>query len=205
MLANLVVQQRQVVCPRSGNISTMSHCNRKFAISLSIAMAIVFGMSLQTWWTVKQSRLDQLLIHAVEADDLLGVRKALRRGADPNAHLVYTNSVSNIRDAIGYIIHSSDIFWHDCPILVQVAENGGKHDGEISQALLDAGADVNRTDRFGQTALMNAASGGRAALALTLLRNHADPSIRNNRGTTALSEATEYQREGVIRILKQRQ
>ena len=54
------------------------------------------------------------------------------------------------------------------------------------QALVAAGADVNRTDRWGDTALMDTTRNGFLAAVRVLLRAGADTGARNKAGETAV-------------------
>lgn len=60
---------------------------------------------------------------------------------------------------------------------------------DILDILLDAGADVNAVDMFGETALFRAAKLGCPDRILALLERGANPDVKNIRGRTALIEA----------------
>jgi ankyrin repeat protein len=69
--------------------------------------------------------------------------------------------------------------------------------------LLRAGANVNAQDRNGNTALMEAAEDGNVSAAKLLLEAHADRTLKNASGQTALSIASFRNHEEVIRLLTQ--
>jgi uncharacterized protein len=109
---------------------------------------------------------DQAALHAaVMRGDLSGVRRLIALGADPNA-----------RDANGFTpLHLAAQEFH-----VDVAE-----------ALLEAGADANRQNRFGNGPLFVAVfnSNGRGRM-IELLRSHgADPFAANSSGQTPVGLA----------------
>ncbi len=68
------------------------------------------------------------------------------------------------------------------------------------KALLAAGADINATDIRGRTALIIAAQKENAVAVSALLKNNADPSIRDMYDYTALSYA---ENQEIIRLLVQ--
>ncbi len=67
-------------------------------------------------------------------------------------------------------------------------------------ALLAAGADINATDAYGRTALIIAAQKGNVVSVFALLKNNADPSIRDMYHYTALSYA---ENQEIIQLLIQ--
>ena len=69
------------------------------------------------------------------------------------------------------------------------------------QAQLEAGADVDALDRFGQTALMLAAQRGSLEAVRVLLAAGANPDVTAKFGLTALMLAVLGEHEGVARAL----
>ena len=67
--------------------------------------------------------------------------------------------------------------------------------------LLEAGADVDRPDEFGATALMKAATAGEAGTLAQLLAAGADASLTNSRGQTALEVAQANHRDRCVELL----
>ena len=71
----------------------------------------------------------------------------------------------------------------------------------IIQRLINAGAEIENTDRTGQTALHKAARTGSSGIVELLLKNGADINASNKEGTTALHIASVNGYEQVIRLL----
>jgi ankyrin repeat protein len=105
------------------------------------------------------------------------VRDLLRRGSDPNA-------VNR---------HQFD----KTPLVV--AAEGGH--GAVIDALIAAGADVNRPTSTGWTALMAAACSGDLALVRALLARNASVTARVDNGYTALMNASACGLVGVAELL----
>ncbi|MGH9419320.1 MAG: ankyrin repeat domain-containing protein, partial [Thermoanaerobaculia bacterium] len=74
-------------------------------------------------------------------------------------------------------------------------------DRRLTDQFLRLGADVNARDDFGSTALMLAASRGKAGLVKLLLSQGADPAAKNCRGDTAASLAQVGGYRAVARVL----
>jgi ankyrin repeat protein len=124
------------------------------------------------------------LIEAVKARDLKEVNRLLAAGADPNVQ--ETSRTSNRPRSV-------DDFSLRTPLIIAV-ENG---DIDIVKALINAGADVNKTDTyfnkpddyFKYTPLIVAAGRGDTELVKLLITAGAKLDIRTPGGTTALSAA----------------
>ena len=97
------------------------------------------------------------LERGIKYNNLNIVRYALKIGADPN-----------------YII---DRFGKLTPLMITVRTTGNR---QIVKALLDAGADPNRQDVLGQTALMDAARSGSVSLVSLLINRGADETLVMN-------------------------
>lgn len=76
--------------------------------------------------------------------------------------------------------------------------------GDTGEArrLIEAGAEVNAADIFGNTALLYAARGGHADVVQLLLRNGADIRIKNKQGDGCLDAAKIRAHEKVLTILR---
>jgi ankyrin repeat protein len=84
------------------------------------------------------------------------------------------------------------------PVL-RMAARDGKID--IVGFLILNGADVNRTNKYGWTALMIAASRGHEAIVELLLFEGADPNTSNIHGETALTESASQGYGSIVKIL----
>lgn len=104
------------------------------------------------------------LTAAVRGGDVAVVRVFLARGADPDAH-------SGVND------------W---PLLLHAVH---KNQLATAEALLDGGADIDRPDPSGTTALMMAAGYGNDAMVKLLLARGADLDLTSHKGQTALDFA----------------
>jgi uncharacterized protein len=68
--------------------------------------------------------------------------------------------------------------------------------------LLAAGADVNRQDRHGATALFYAANAGFFELAQLLLKRGADPALADDSGITPMQIAADKSFSKIARLLR---
>lgn len=83
---------------------------------------------------------------------------------------------------------------------VMRAARGGHFD--VVRLLVEHGAAVDAVDsKDGRTPLMRAAVGGHLDIVRFLINQGADPNIESAAGDTAMSIATRYDREGVVRFL----
>jgi len=74
---------------------------------------------------------------------------------------------------------------------------------EILNMLLAAGATVNHTNQYGETALMTASmSRGKVAIVARLLQAGADPALQDVDGLTALTTAVKYKNQAVYEFLR---
>lgn len=105
------------------------------------------------------------LLEAVVADDLLGIRQALRDGSN-----IDTTNVNGWSAAI-FAVTSGHI--------------------RSLHAVIDAGIDLNLANSEGKTPLMYAAQQGDKEIVEVLLAGNADPSHENADGVSAYDLATE--------------
>ena len=73
---------------------------------------------------------------------------------------------------------------------------------DIARQLLDAGAEVNATNRYGETALLQATFRGQDAVVEVLLARGADVTPRNDKGFSALGAARHKQYSGIVQALE---
>jgi uncharacterized protein len=86
-------------------------------------------------------------------------------------------------------------------LLMEASRNGSYASAKL---LLANGAKVDARDEMGSTALMEAAWKGDVAIATLLLKAGANSGLVNKAGQTALSIALDTQKEGIIKLLSNR-
>ena len=126
-------------------------------------IALLLSAFLAACGVVRQPE-DSALVLAARAGDVAAVRQLLARGVDPNAP-----AGMNAWPPLMHAIH--------------------KAQPATTAALLDGGADVNRSSPEGETALMMAAGYGYSDIVTMLLSRGADPARRDRHGETALDYA----------------
>lgn len=112
------------------------------------------------------------LLVAASSDDVEGVEKALRDGADIN---------STTADGKTPLMHAAMM-----------------GSGNAVHFLVQKKAELNHQDRSGRTALMYALAGD-SKIAIELIRAGADVSIKDELGTTALMNTTDPQVKELIK------
>ena len=121
---------------------------------------------------------------AVISSDLKQLQAALKQGVDVNALDTRRNVAGgNGRRALNY---------------AAIADNP-----EMIQALLDAGANIDMTNRSGYTPLMHAAESGSTKAATTLINAGASLSAKSRRGQTALEIAEAFKHEDTAAVIRQ--
>jgi ankyrin repeat protein len=129
------------------------------------------------------------LAHAAGHSNLAAVRLLLAKGADVNASHKREIKVRNGIIAASYIT----------PLMTGAPAG----DPRVLKALLDAGADVNRKDVRGMTALMLAVASDTAkpGTVRLLLDKGADASVKSEAGETALDWAKKFGNPRIIAML----
>lgn len=87
--------------------------------------------------------------------------------------------------------------------LMYAAFHGGEGNLEIAHLLLDRGAEINRSDREGKTALMKAVMNGHEEMARFLFERGADLTARDRTGRTALDYARGALRDDISNWLRE--
>jgi ankyrin repeat protein len=153
---------------------------------------------------------DQKLLNAIDSDDKEAAMALLRGGANPNAidlagvpAIVLSVSrkqtevvkllIEKGADAEGAVSGPTDLF----PLL-GASSNGSR---EIVEELLNAGADVNRRNAIGGTALMVSSYLGQHDVVEILLRRGAEVDTIDKNGYTALMYAANSGHLEIARLL----
>jgi ankyrin repeat protein len=126
------------------------------------------------------------LLRAAGSGDVAGAMKALQKGADPNA-TAEKDYIVRPRDPNELPFHH--VYDKGDSALILAAKKGNK---EMIEALISAGADVNRQKEGGGSALMYAVSGKQrnVDICLLLIENGAEINATSNWSKeTALMEA----------------
>jgi serine/threonine protein kinase len=118
---------------------------------------------------------DYELLEAAEYGDLIKVRIALKKGANPNAKDKYGLTPLHWAASLGHV--------------------------EIVKLLLERGANPNTKDNKGRTPLHEAASLGHVEIVKLLLKRGANPNTKDNYGSTPLHEAAQKGRVEIVRVL----
>lgn len=128
---------------------------------------------------VSESELNKLLNRRESMLRMGGILHVIAgcRQEKSNRHVTLTKILleaganPNIKDVAGY-----SALHHCCTII------GNPKTLEIGQLLLDNGADINARNRFGCTPLMEPCINGKVDFVEFLVKNGADPSIKENHG-----------------------
>jgi len=91
----------------------------------------------------------------------------------------------------GTLLHYLAGRWEDSPVLA-----------EVTQLLLEHGADVHAKDKDGRTPLHRAAVAGRAPVARLLVEKGSDVNAKDNEGLTPLALAARFNSKQVAELLK---
>lgn len=134
---------------------------KKLGIALVSAMLLLIGCTpFGKRPAAISSKADEQLMDAACNGGEVGVKDALKAGANPNSHNQFGGTPLMCAAEKGYLT--------------------------ITKTLRDVGADINLTHQSGWTALMWASQNHHVDLVLYLLEESADPNITAKDGTTAL-------------------
>jgi hypothetical protein len=137
--------------------------------------------------TVGQSTPEKL-VAAINSGDLDTVRNLLGRGADPNA-------VAHLYDETPFGLMQGPSY---APIILSARK--GRTD--ILETLLDAGADVNLTTKYGITPLIRAAKDGKLDAAKLLVARGARLDVKDADGLSPERAAKEFGHHEVVAYLR---
>ena len=148
------------------------------------------------------------LIKNIVLNDLGGVRRAVKAGADPNI---------KIRDLTPLMIASGKGNLEIVNVLLEsnadpkISGDNGKtalsialrrNHLKVAEALLAKGADINVKDEKGVTALMWAVYEGRTETVKFIIDNKADVNAANNSDKSALRYAKERNFKEIVKMLQ---
>lgn len=157
-----------------------------------------FGWRMYAW--VHQKRQERALIEAINKNDLRQVRSLLDQGVDPNIYTPDDTPYPPLFAWIGLPDNRPYQMFPKVPALAMAAMQGA----DITRLLLERGANVNATDKAGNTALIWCANFGPSEAVKVLLAYDANVNMRGYDRATALIRAAERANEPdaeVIRLL----
>ena len=150
--------------------------------SFRLALCALFGLWTLSSTPIRAAMPDTDFVALCETGTAAEVEQALKSGVNANA-----------KDADGFSALGT----------AAMRESDDSEAIFVVRALLDAGADVNGTDRDGETALMKAVEyRSDIRVVQALLDAGANPNVRNRYGSTPLREASGYARNlPVVQVL----
>lgn len=148
------------------------------------------------------------LIIAATTGDIRTVKRALRRGDNPDTHNRFGSTALHGASAGGFedvvralLVNEADpnaTSGHGATPLIFAARNG--HDPVVA-LLVNAGARIDERDDAGKSALLHAAEHGHSSVIALLARQGADPELGDAAGNTPLMVANRFQHEEVVVLL----
>ena len=184
--------------PLSHRIWSTNKMKNLFPILLfSIALASCKSPEEQAWKSIDDSAKIKKLLDA-------GLSANLEGGTAPKLFLLQSATEMHRVDTVKVLLdHGADPdkkTWgteKTCLFLAAYGDNL-----KIAQALIDAKADPNATDMFGNNALREAIVTKRVKMIELLLRNGADPQLRNKEGDTMLDLAKKYGTPEIVSLME---
>lgn len=143
----------------------------KFKISLFI---ITTFLCFTSSLTRADEKLDEQLLRAVNLNDAREVSALIAKGANPN-----------------YVSYKT-------PLISRAAESGY---AQIVQVLIDAKADINALDDYGESAVMRAARSEKPEVLSLLVKAKAELNTQNARGENALIMAATNHSPAMVKDL----
>lgn len=169
------------------------NCNIQFSDEQLSAQRKIF------FETIEQIRLRQGLITAILQNDTEAVKLWLNMGADPNAFANLRHQIPIVFLVISDIYDDDELFLDDenhvkgTPYFVPMPGNK-----DIMTALLDAGADIDKKDVRGDTALMLAVRFAPAGVITFLASYGANVNVRCNNDQYALHYAVDVREVDIV-------
>lgn len=150
------------------------------------------------------NKYNDTLLHLAVCSGELDVAKYLvSRGVDINAKSKFLPlHLSSLRglNIVGYFVKkvaSAEGGYYETPLHYAVFHGNL----EITEYLIEKGADVNARNRNSDTPLHLAAMNGNVDIAKILLKHNADVNAKNNEGKTALDYATNNNHQELVELL----
>lgn len=170
---------------------------KKECAALLLAAGATINETAKDGWTA--------LMHAASSGNAEVLEFLLQNGANPDvmdsyfkmSAMQWAISHSHIECVKILLKYNASITFNKFKTPLMIACKDGKK--EFAVLMLDAGASINETTKYGWTALMNAALYGQTEAVEFLLQNGADPNIPENTKNTALQYAAE---EGYTECIK---
>lgn len=144
----------------------------------------------------EQDKLNKQLFDAIDDNDLDALKAAVAAGADINAtdfRLPLSGSLKSL-STTNTCSASEEIHEYDCPVLHRTLLKKTC----FMQYLLEAGADPNAVNKYGENTLHQASAGGEVELVKLLLKYNADMYAKPNHGVTAFAQVVAQYCESVF-------
>ena len=171
--------------------------NLLFILLFPISLASCKTPEEQAWKSIGDaSKIKKLLDSGLSAD--------LESGTAPQRFLLQSATEMHRVDTVKVLLdHGADPdkkTWGSGKTCLFLAAYEGNL--KIAQALIDAKADVNATDMFGNNALREAIGMKRVKMIELLLKNGADPQLRNKDSDTMLDLAKKYGTPEIVTLME---
>lgn len=156
--------------------------------TIVIACSAIVGYKMGTQHIATQDPLEKIIQQGITLEEKNFVMSAARGDKSlVNAFLETGMSVDALRPSDGWSPLIAASFYKKT---------------EIAKLLLEKDATVNLQDKYGKTALMQAAAMGAQDIVTMLLQYGADPNLQDHNGRTALMEAYSKNQAKIAEILK---
>jgi ankyrin repeat protein len=176
-------------------------------VVIVVALVLPFGVSVaEAFRQGRQQAANRTLIAAIKKNDAKAVTTTLAKGADPNAKDLPPDP-RGVWQRVWDSLRRKRLQTGDAPtaLLVALEMNDDlefpPENVPIVKVLLDAGANVNVSNKYGQTPLICAAVSPKRETVRLLLDRGAKINARDNRGCTALFCAASTSDTSVVQLL----